>query len=421
MGGLARRVSYTNLFKEKMGGTPALIVNSGYFLTDERNAHGGLRPDVSTKNDWIMKAFDQFKVDVANVSSHDLRYISRLATKNDLPGNVRASPMLARLVSANAVAESAEYASLPSFTIREVLAGTQGDPARKPLRVAFIGLTETSPPPPPGWKLIDPAEAARRVVPEARKHADIVIVLAHVKAEGAKRIAQAVPGIDALIAGNSTSNDVIFTPPETIGQTLIAYTPYETRMMGELRFYRDEAGKFTSRARFITLDDEMGDAPVALEMANAADAAETKARSDSRTALEDWLARSRQRTVAGQANEQPPSFVGAAACAACHSGQYIQWSGSPHAHAADPLPPRPFEFETSCLQCHASGLNQPGVQTPLQAVQCEQCHGPGAEHAKSPAKGYGRIANLQVMCATCHTATTSPGFDARAAWLKIKH
>jgi 2',3'-cyclic-nucleotide 2'-phosphodiesterase (5'-nucleotidase family) len=415
MGGLARRVSYTNLFKEKLGHIPSLVVDSGYFLTDERNAHGGLRPDVSTKNDWILKAFDQFTIDVANVSSRDLRHVSLRLAKSDQTGKSQPLPILGRLVSANAVADASEFAALHPFIVREVAAD------QKPVRVAFIGLTETIPPPPPGWRFIDPVEAAQRVVPEARKQSDIVVVLAHVKADMARRIAQAVPGIDALIAGNSTSNDAVFTPPETLGQTLIAYTPYETRMLGELRFYRDQAGRFTSRARFITLDDEMGDAPAALEMANAADAAETRAREDSKTSLEDWLARSRQRNVGGRSSDQQSPFVGSAACAACHSVQYIRWSNGPHSRATDPLPPRPFEFEASCLQCHATGLKQAGVTTPLQAIQCEQCHGPGADHAMSPAKGYGRIANLQVMCASCHTSATSPGFDARSAWLKIKH
>ncbi len=81
MGGLARRVSYEKLFRKNLAQVPLLIVESGDFLTDERNAHGELRSDVSTKDEWIMKAYDQFPVDVINISSRDLRYISRLLQK----------------------------------------------------------------------------------------------------------------------------------------------------------------------------------------------------------------------------------------------------------------------------------------------------------------------------------------------------
>ena len=81
MGGLARRVSYEKLFKKNLGQVPSLLVESGDFLTDERNAHGELRPDVSTKDEWIMKGYDQFPADVINISSRDLRYISRLLQK----------------------------------------------------------------------------------------------------------------------------------------------------------------------------------------------------------------------------------------------------------------------------------------------------------------------------------------------------
>lgn len=412
MGGLARRVSYAKLFKEKLGQMPSLVVESGDFLTDERNAHGALRPDVFTKDEWILKAYEQFPVDVVNISSHDLRYISSLLAK----GRAETQLTLKRLVSANTTSDSPDKIAPQPFIIRE-LPGRQNT---KPVRVAFIGLTETGTAAPRGFKFIDAIEAARRVVPEARKRADVVIALAYLKTEDASRLASEVPGINAIIAGNSQSDGSFFTPPLTVGKTLIVFTAYETRMMGELRFYQDAQGNFSVRTRYISLDTEVPDDTAALQIVNRAREAEEGAREKSKTLLLGWLESTRGRKPAG---ESAPAYISSSACAQCHTAQYIRWSNSAHAHATDSLVSRQFEFEVSCLSCHATAQPKANAteMAKLQNVQCEQCHGPGGDHAAKPGKGYGRITNIQTACSACHTADTSPNFDAQAAWEKIKH
>src|SRR5262249_32007894 len=120
------------------------------------------------------------------------------------------------------------------------------------------------------------------------------------------------------------------------------------------------------------------------------------------------------------------AYVSSSKCAECHTAQYVKWSNSAHAHAVDKMVARTFEFEASCLKCHATGQSQATPASdddlaPLQSVHCEQCHGPGAEHVAKPGKGYGHIANAQAMCSSCHTAETSPSFDFQSAWAMIKH
>jgi hypothetical protein len=405
-------------------------VDTGYFMADERSAHGRLRPDIVAKNDWVMKAYGQFPVDVINVSSHDLRYFADALAQTEFVRRSKTEPMLNRLVSANTVSESPAIVAPRSFIIHELPARQNGV---KPVRVAFIGLTETTPAPPPGLKLTDPAEAARRTVPEARRNADLVVVLAKVSAPEAARIAREAPGIDVIIAGNAESLTESFTPPLYAGSTLIAFTPFETRMLGELRFYRSAQGKFTTRQRFIALDETLvPEDPAAKQVVDAAASAESDARSNSKRLLENWLASSRMRVTTqppdapSPRGESSPTYVTSAACSQCHVAQYMKWVNSPHAHATDPLPPRAFEFEANCLDCHATGSKPASaadkIETPrLQNVQCEQCHGPGGNHVAKPAKGYGRVASLQSACASCHTTETSPDFDLQTAWAKIKH
>jgi len=419
MGGLARRVSYEKLFREKLGGVPALVVDSGNSFTSESNIHGGLRPDVQAKDDWILKSYDDFKVDVINVAAPDLRYVATLMEKPAYLRRVGAQPALKRLVSANTASDPASAMSLQPFIVREVPARNAG---AKPVRVAFVGLTEPNGATPSGFKVSDPLETARRVVPEARKQADVVIVLGFLNPEAATRLATQVAGIDAIIAGNSQSDGAYFTPPLTAGQTLILFTPNETRMLGELRAYRDASGKYSLRTRFISLDETFPSDAAATQLADAARESEESTRSQSKKMLEDWLATSRGTKPVGGA---VADYISSQACAQCHQAQYIHWANSGHAHATDKLPPRWVEFETSCLNCHATGqrtdVSGKVILARLQSVQCEQCHGPGGEHLQKPGKGYGHINNVQAMCAACHTAEVSPKFDFQSAWAKIKH
>jgi hypothetical protein len=300
-----------------------------------------------------------------------------------------------------------------------------------PFKVAFIGLSETVARPPYGFKIADPLEAARRVVPEARREADLVIVLAHLSVADSARLAREVKGIDAIISGNSQANEQLFTLPLRMGQTYVLFTPYETRTLGELRFYRDGEGRFSSRARFISLDGGVPDDQATLKIAESARAAEEEARRSSKALLTDWIAGTRALSTGmvaatGNARAKKSAFVSATGCAECHKEQYGKWAASRHARATDSLVIKQTEFDASCFACHASGIDrhvggEAGSLPQLQNVHCEACHGPGSDHAKNPAKGYGRVADIEASCAVCHTPRTSPGFDTQAAWEKIKH
>ncbi|HKG23320.1 MAG TPA: multiheme c-type cytochrome [Blastocatellia bacterium] len=421
---MARRVNYTNAFKEKFKDIPSLLVDTGHFLADERNTHGELRFDAVIRSDRVLRAYDQFPVDVANVSAYDAPYISRWSSTGEAAGRPNPYPMLRRVVSANIVGE-AKSAGAP-FVVREIVERSNARRG-KPTRVAFIGLSSPEATLPPGLRLIDPVEAAKRVVPEAKKQADVVIVLAHLQTDPLVRIAREVTGIDAIINGSGD----IFKAPMRLGATFVAFTPFEMRTIGELRFYRDAQGRLSVWDRYISLDDEVGDDPESLKVVEEARGAETGARAGSRQLLESWLAQTRALTMGLKArpgSEQPPAagFVSSGACAQCHAKEYAVWANSGHTRASDHLVIKKHEFEVSCLACHATGLQKAESTAPadlakIQNVGCEQCHGPGADHVARPAKGYGRIPAAQGLCSACHTPQTSPAFDLKTAWEKIKH
>jgi len=404
MGGLARRVSYTKLFREKLSGIPALLVDAGNYLTDERGYHGELRPDAAVKDKWVLQAYDLLQADVMNISSYELRYCSRLL-------RAQAGSPPARLISANIVAESSEFLSPRPFVVREIKT-REG----RVVRVALIGVTERNPEPPRGFRIDDPAEAAQRIVATASKQADIVVVLARVKPDEARRIAQQAPGIDVVIASGADSLIEFFQPPTTVGKTQLVFGCYETRMIGELRFYPQPAGGFSSRIRYITLDEVIPDEPAAQEFANRAKYAEEEAQTASKALLDKWLERSQ--AIGRVARKAKSEYAGSGSCAACHQGQYVKWSSGGHAHATDPLTKRPFEFGVDCLACHATRVAEDDLGF-VPGVSCEQCHGPGASHASKPAGGYGRISNEQKLCSSCHASDKR--FQLQPALTQIKH
>lgn len=74
------------------------------------------------------------------------------------------------------------------------------------VRVGFLGLTAPRAkdyPQTKGWTITDPIEAAKKWVPEARKSCDILIAVTHIGVDLDKQLAAQVPGIDAIVGGDS--------------------------------------------------------------------------------------------------------------------------------------------------------------------------------------------------------------------------
>jgi peroxiredoxin len=132
------------------------------------------------------------------------------------------------------------------------------------------------------------------------------------------------------------------------------------------------------------------------------------------------------------------AYVGAEACRDCHRREYEQWAHTPHAAAFAPLLQQGRGTERQCTRCHSTGQGRPGgflqeaaTQAPMTNVQCEVCHGPGADHVASRpelkrATIYG-ITNqcsfciIQGVCTTCHDRANDPRFDIERALPLVRH
>jgi hypothetical protein len=132
-----------------------------------------------------------------------------------------------------------------------------------------------------------------------------------------------------------------------------------------------------------------------------------------------------------------PSYVGARKCRACHLKQFQSWEQTKMAKSFELLksgvrapekkhanldPQKDYTHDEKCVSCHTTGYGKPGgfvsfEKTPeLVGVQCESCHGPGADYLKEGAmtlknKEYKRaelvkvglvVPNAETCTSTCH-------------------
>jgi len=97
-------------------------------------------------------------------------------------------------------------------------------------------------------------------------------------------------------------------------------------------------------------------------------------------------------------------LIGAGRCGGCHGDQYEIWKKSPHARAFQVLDAHERR-DARCYACHTTGL-----QSELDGVQCESCHGAGRHYAKVLVMrdpDLARMVGLQEptlqTCNRCHT------------------
>ncbi len=121
-------------------------------------------------------------------------------------------------------------------------------------------------------------------------------------------------------------------------------------------------------------------------------------------------------------------FASVKVCGTCHLAIAESWRKTRHAHAYESLSSRGQHLDRECIGCHTAGWRHPGgFSDPravgiLKNVQCESCHGPGKEHAKTGNKDLierGK-ANAE-FCQRCHQEELETGFTEKTHIPRIKH
>ena len=119
-------------------------------------------------------------------------------------------------------------------------------------------------------------------------------------------------------------------------------------------------------------------------------------------------------------------FAGAQRCSQCHQNIHTDWTSTLHSKALETLEKIGQGKNASCLGCHTVGFGQTGgfvdraTTNALAGVQCENCHGPGADHANNVNDASKRppVSIAASICGTCHTGEHHPNFED---WQMSKH
>jgi hypothetical protein len=113
---------------------------------------------------------------------------------------------------------------------------------------------------------------------------------------------------------------------------------------------------------------------------------------------------------------QGKRYAGSEACRGCHIEEFTQWKSTAHASAFKTLLDRHRHYQPVCIACHVVGfgsgfgyrIGQP--ERPFGNVQCEVCHGPGADHVVAPGRSNIRREVPEHVCRECHTPDHSQAF-----------
>jgi len=197
--------------------------------------------DVRTDGRHTIEAFNAAGIDADTFGFNELHVLS-----TDSPPSLEDLARLRELVAASRfawVSANVREGRNPD----EVFAAEQG--ARRwiikdvgGVRIGITGLVSATAAPgipalPPGLKarmrVLDPAQAMRKIVPQMRAAgAQIVVVLSHMSANDTRRVARAVKGIDVALGthlGEPT------TQPEIVNGTIVAVAgPDEMQALGQL-------------------------------------------------------------------------------------------------------------------------------------------------------------------------------------------
>jgi len=354
----------------------------------------------SLKSAFMVQAMDKLGYDVATIGEREFNFGQQFlldtfkTTKIDL-------------VCANIVYADTKKPFVKPYVIRK--AGTA--------RIAFFGLMgsnlkwRTLPGEKP-LEILDPVETAKKLIPEMRKKADVVVLLSHLGLTDGQKLTLEAPGIDAMVFGHlvGLSKQVVST------QNVINVRGGERGQYIPQIHLVIEDGKISSfDGDVVTLDDKIPADEVMGRLVDTFSDALNKRFADKNAANAQTSANATQASQTGE------HYLGEKNCRRCHEVEYQMYTKQAHAHAFATLENNQRDATPECLPCHVVGMNQQGgfvskPSTPdLVNVQCENCHGMGTKHPEQ-----GSIVGPDV-CITYHTHEQSPNFNYDEAVAKIVH
>jgi 2',3'-cyclic-nucleotide 2'-phosphodiesterase (5'-nucleotidase family) len=176
--------------------------------------------------EFILKAMEVMKYDALNLGSSELQWGKEFLEQSSL------------MVSFPYISSNLLYAGSKIPSIREYIIKEAGG-----IKVAILGILD------PdaldrlphrerhqGWEAVPPEVALRRLLPEVRKKADLVVLLSQLSIAGTLALTEAAGGIDLAISSGSRD---ILNPPAT-KNTVILNAESQGKALGLVKVALDE-------------------------------------------------------------------------------------------------------------------------------------------------------------------------------------
>lgn len=273
-----------------------------------------------------------------------------------------------------------------------------------------------------GLQLLDPASAISKHLPEVKKGADVLVLLAFAREERMKELAAQFFEFQLILGGDVPQPS---QEPLRANRSLILATTNQSRALGFFEAKLNANGTLSApKQQIVFMADNIPEDPGIIGHAEAYRAEVRNAK----LAIDDPQ-RVRDDAVPGV--RATGKFVGSESCSACHAEDYAIWQKSGHAVAFPALQRRESDADPSCIGCHTigfgteSGYRRAFEGKRLTQVGCESCHGPGSTHVEQRTQGKEPTFKFRPLaaadCTTCHHGEFSRPFEWDEFWKLIVH
>jgi hypothetical protein len=386
-GGLAKRQSVIDDLRRQRPGV--LVVDAGDMFGERPNA-------IKTK--YMIKALARSGYDAIGLGDNDFSLgvaaLRAMVRDDKLP-----------LICANVTDETGQPV-VPPHVIREA-AG---------LRVGIFAVIADAAygVPPLEWRkglhVEPPLEAARREVRDLAG-CDVIIALSHQPLAATKELARSVPGIQIVVSGH---DETVLQEPLAVGDARIVGTGPIGRLLGALTYARGQGSGPVVAQELVGLSIKVPDSKWVLDLYWQY-VKEAKGEPPP-----DWMLT----TI-------PEHYEPSENCGKCHVEEYLQWTGTRHAHAYGTIEKVGRQEDPECILCHTMGYGREGGFTSitkthdLGKVTCQACHPCTSAHGFVGAKKDPTLdpkTNLTSrQCVACHGLIESPKFNFQTYKTLIAH
>jgi len=397
-GGIARRKTFLDAQR-----------SGSHLLVDAGDVTAGPRAWEVLELEYLLKGYEQMGYHAVN-AGHREASLGR-------EGLLKLKAVFANLLSANLADERGQPVLAP-YRIVSLPDGT---------KVGVLGILDdksSGSEPGKGLKVLPPHDAIGRYLPEIKRQAGFIVLLAFADEEKMKEIAERFYEINVIVGGKVMQPSAT---PLIVNKSLITFITDKGKAVGRLDLQSASGGRLAHTNSIVMLNDDFKDDA---EMAKLIVQYKAKlkeldfvpaAHKDDEEGLS---------LITAERSKDANKYVGAENCRSCHPKAYETWTNSKHAHAFHTLEEKGYETNPRCLECHTIGyLASDGYLnaklTPhLKDVSCESCHGRGDHHVKFHSKQNTALKNVgfkKVNCVGCHNPDNSAKFELNSYWAKIVH